>query len=107
MRDLSGELASVEARVVASKNDIATHRDALNAGITRLVKSPYVIGGALISTAAAGYFVFRRRDRLARPPLQTSGEKVLGLLKMTATLLPLIGVLSARMNEKNDKNARK
>lgn len=100
MRDLSGELASVEARVSAARTDIVVHGDALKAGMNRLVKSPYVIGGALISTAAAGYFVFRRRDRHAIRPLHATGGKLGGLLKMAATLLPLLGALSARMNNK-------
>jgi hypothetical protein len=95
MSDLDRELESVEARVVASRADITIHGDALKAGMNRLVRSPYVIGGALIGTAAAGYFLFRRCDRRATYPQRSSGSKLMGLLKVAGTLLPLIGALSA------------
>jgi len=100
MRDLGEELASVEARVIASRTDIVVHGDALKAGVCRLAKSPYVIGGALIGTAAAGYLVFRRRDRVATTPLRAVGSRLFGLIKIASALLPLIGALSARTNDK-------
>jgi len=95
MRDLDRELESVETRVVASRADITAHGNALKAGVNRLVRSPYAIGGALIGTAAAGYFIFRRRDRRAMHPQRSSGSRLMGLLKIAGTLLPLIGALSA------------
>jgi YihY family inner membrane protein len=96
MNNSSSALESAETRVAASKAGIVAQVHALNFRVRRLVKSPYVIAGLVISAAAAGYFAVTRSVKLRAPSsLPAARGSLTSLLKTAQMLLPLLGALGA------------
>lgn len=85
---------SAETRVAASKAGINAQVHALNFGVRRLVKSPYVIAGLAIGTAAVGYFAVTRSAKLRTPSSRSAARgSLMNMLKTAQMLLPLLGAL--------------
>lgn len=89
-------LGSAEKLVATSKAEIDAQVHALNLGVRRMAKSPFVITGLAAGAVAAGYFAVTRVAKLRAPSSRPAARgSLMSMLKMGQTLLPLIGALGA------------
>ncbi|MEO7953389.1 MAG: YihY/virulence factor BrkB family protein [Polaromonas sp.] len=95
MTNTSAELEAEEERGAAAREEVAAQVEAMKSRTRRLATSPYVIGGLLISAAAAGYFAIsrprKRRVPSRRPRNQLSPAS---LLKTAKILMSLLGAFA-------------
>jgi membrane protein len=106
----AAELESAEQRIAAARADLSAHVRGIKSEALKVAKSPYVIGGAVATVAAAGFLAFTRHQKQVKVKVRAPKVRVpsmnLGgtsaLFKLGEGLLPLLGMLVGAKTAKPD-----
>src|SRR5688500_4011820 len=104
----AAELESAEQRIAAARAELAAHAKGIKSEALKVARSPYVIGGAIATVAAAGFIAFTRQQKQVKvrapkvrvPSMSFGGTS--SLFKLGEGLLPLLGMLVGAKTAKPD-----
>ncbi len=72
---MNAEERSAEQRIIAAKQEIASHLNSMKHEAAAKLKSPYVIGGAMAAAATAGFVVANRKPQVDRKEARKNARK--------------------------------
>jgi membrane protein len=104
----AAELESAEQRIAAARAELAAHVKGIKTEAVKVARSPYVIGGAIATVAAAGFIAFTRQQKQVKvraPKVRVPSMNIGGtsaLFKLGEGLLPLLGMLVGAKTAKPD-----
>lgn len=96
------ELEDAEARAVAAKAETREYIDTSTSTTSDVIKSPIVIGGALLGVAVAGYALFKSTKQAPSISAATRPRGPGTFLPVVSALAPLIATISSRSGSNDE-----